>query len=69
MMTSPTPRGRSRKEQGRPEEWAYWLDRIRQLPMIRVEKVVAVREALRDRSYDSPTILDVTIDRLCADML
>ena len=41
-----------------------WVRQVHQLPNIRVEKVVAVREALRRNRYDNDQILSETIERV-----
>lgn len=41
-----------------------WVRQVHQLPNIRVEKVVAVRAALRRNRYDNDQILSETIDRV-----
>ncbi|RME41193.1 MAG: hypothetical protein D6788_01745 [Planctomycetota bacterium] len=39
---------------------------VRQLPDVRVEKIVAVRRALREHRYDTPEALDRTVRHLRA---
>lgn len=42
----------------------WWVRQVHQLPRVRVEKVVAVREALRLSRYDNEQILSETIERV-----
>ncbi len=41
-----------------------WKRLLRELPVVRVEKVIAVREALRHARYDTEAILAETISRV-----
>jgi hypothetical protein len=44
------------------------LSQIRQMPDVRMDKVLAVREAIARNEYDDPAKLDVAIDRLLEDI-
>ena len=46
------------------QELSFWVQQVRRLPLARVPKIVAVREALREHRYDNEEILTATIDRL-----
>lgn len=50
------------------EEVRRWVRVVHQLPAVRVGKVVAVREALRQNRYDNEHILEETIKRLGNDV-
>ena len=41
-----------------------WVRQVHQLPSVRVEKVVEVREALRLNRYDNDQILSDTVERV-----
>lgn len=45
-----------------------WKRVLRELPAVRVEKVIAVREALRHACYDTEAILDETVSRVGNDV-
>lgn len=45
-----------------------WKRVVEGLPVVRVEKVVAVREALRNNRYDSEAILAETVARVENDL-
>ncbi len=47
-----------------PDEFERWVDMVYRLPEIRLDKVAAVREALRRHCYDDSRIFEVAIDRL-----
>jgi len=65
------PRTKS-KSQCRPdtgkEDVSRWVQAVRRLPAVRVEKVVAVREALRRHGYDNEQIIAETVGRLSNDI-
>lgn len=41
-----------------------WVELVHRLPEVRLDKVAAVREALRRHIYDDSRIFEVAIDRL-----
>jgi negative regulator of flagellin synthesis FlgM len=48
---------------------ARWLDRLAQLPGVRIELVERVRQALVDGTYDTPEKLEAAVQRLLEDEL
>jgi predicted metal-dependent RNase len=54
--------------EAREEEVRRWVRVVHRLPSVRVEKVVAVREALRQNRYDNEHILEEMINRLGNDV-
>lgn len=50
------------------EDIRQWIDGVRRLPAIRVDKVVATRRALRECRFDGEDVLDATICRVCEDL-
>ncbi len=67
-MSEPTPRRRGdRGVAPTAEELNGLLERVRRLPEARIEKVQAVRDALRNNAYENEQILSETIERLSED--
>ncbi len=52
----------------RRDEVARWVRAVHRLPVVRVETVVAVRDALRRHRYDNERVLTETIERLSDDV-
>ncbi|UCC29997.1 MAG: hypothetical protein JSU86_17575 [Phycisphaerales bacterium] len=50
------------------EDLHRWMEMVRRLPAMRVEKVVAMRAALRSSSYDNEHIFEQTVARLGNDI-
>lgn len=50
-------------------DFARHLDRLRQLPEVRLERIARAREAIEAGAYDSERVLDETIDRLADDLI
>ena len=50
-------------------EHARFMDRLRQLPEVRMERVEAAREAIENGVYESPDKLDIAVSRLLDDIL
>jgi hypothetical protein len=44
---------------------AYWKERMRELPDIRMNKVRDTRDALEQNSYDTEPVLEATLERMC----
>jgi hypothetical protein len=62
VIRTPENHGYSeRRHQSAPDQW---ISMLRQMPCVRVEKVVAAREKLRENRLDDERILDETLDRL-----
>jgi hypothetical protein len=49
-----------------PVAWA--LDRIHQLPEVRMDRVEAARAAIARNEYDDPQMLDIAVSRLLEDL-
>ena len=49
-------------------EARVWIARARQLPPVRIVKVLAARESIRQHRYDGDDVLDATIDALAEDL-
>ncbi len=47
---------------------AYWKQRISELPDLRLDKVMQIRDALARSSYDADEALDATVARLSEDI-
>jgi anti-sigma28 factor (negative regulator of flagellin synthesis) len=43
---------------------ARWLDRLLQLPDVRIELVEAVRQAINDGAYETPEKIEIAAERL-----
>jgi hypothetical protein len=50
-------------------EIARLMDRLRQVPAVRVNRVAAVRAELDADSYETPAKLDAAVDALIADLV
>ncbi len=60
--------GRHEANHGLGEDLQRWKQVVRELPIVRVEKVVAVRAALRHHGYDTPHIVAETVARMSNDV-
>lgn len=49
-------------------EHAKWMERLRQLPAVRIDKVNQVRQAIADGSYETDDRLNAAIDQLEHDL-
>ena len=47
-----------------PRTLQRWRQLVRDLPDVRMDRVRAIREALKGRKYDSEEVLDETVRRL-----
>ena len=50
------------------EELAHWLEAVRELPDVRMQKVLGAQKAIRHHAYDDENVIDETIERLCLDL-
>ncbi len=50
------------------EDVSRWVRAVHRLPVVRVEKVIAARDALRRHCYDNEQILAQTVERLSNDV-
>jgi len=50
-------------------EHARFMDSLRNLPAIRMDRVEAAREAINNGTYESPEKLDIAVTRLLDDLL
>jgi anti-sigma28 factor (negative regulator of flagellin synthesis) len=50
-------------------ESARWLDVLRRLPEVRLDRIAQLRQAIDDGAYDSDDKLDVALDRLLTEEL
>lgn len=46
----------------------YWVEKIHELPEVRIDKIRATREALEKNAYESEQILDDTVARMSEDL-
>ena len=49
--------------------FARYLDRLRQLPEARIDRVTQVRQAIAEGSYETPDKIEAVLDRLAEDEL
>lgn len=49
-------------------ELAYWKARVRLLPDVRLDKVMATRDAIKCACYENEGVVDEMIQRLTADL-
>lgn len=49
-------------------EHAKFMDRLRQLPEVRMDRVEAAREAIENGVYESPEKLDIAVSRMLEDL-
>lgn len=47
----------------RPSQLSVWMALVSQLPDVRIDEVISVRQRLADETYDVPAALDVALDR------
>jgi len=50
------------------EELTHWLEAVRDLPDVRMQKVLRARHAIQHHTYDDEGVVDETIERLCLDL-
>ena len=50
-------------------EHARLLDRLRQMPEVRVDRIDRIRQAIADGAYETDDKIDLTIQRLLEDLL
>ncbi len=48
-------------------QMAVWRARIAEMPEVRVDKILAVRQQIEDGTYDTPDRMDAAFDRLFGD--
>lgn len=65
QQASPTRIGPSRLSD---DELRYWVGRVHRLPVVRVDRIVATRDALQRYCYDDQRVLATTIDRVIQDV-
>ena len=68
MQSRTTSTERHRAKDGFHDDLRRWKEVMRNLPVVRVEKVVAVRAALRHHCYDSEHIVAETAARVRNDV-
>ncbi len=68
MLSQSARIGRHEASEERGVDLQRWKRVVEGLPVVRVEKVVAVREALRNNRYDSEAILAETVARVGNDL-
>ena len=49
--------------------FARYLDQLRRLPEVRIDRVTQVRQAIAEGTYETPDKIDLVIDRLAEDEL
>ena len=63
-MVIRTPDSHGNPQRGQQSVPDQWISMIRRMPRVRVEKLVAAREKLRENRLDDERILDEMLDRL-----
>ncbi|UCD74696.1 MAG: flagellar biosynthesis anti-sigma factor FlgM [Phycisphaerales bacterium] len=48
---------------------ARFLDRIRQFPEVRTDRIENVRQAIADGTYETDEVLEIVIDRLAEELI
>lgn len=49
-------------------EVEHWIKQVRDLPDLRLDKVLASRTAIRHDQYDDDAVLDATVERLYGEL-
>lgn len=68
MKPKQTPHTPSKPIPSDASDREYWVERIHELPEVRIDKVRATREALENNAYETEQKLDDTVDRITADL-
>lgn len=63
-MVIGTPQSHINPQRGHQSPPEQWISMLRRMPRVRVEKVVAAREKLRENRLDDERILDEMLERL-----
>ena len=63
-MVIRTPDSQSEPERGYQSAPDHWVSMLRRMPRVRVEKVVAAREKLRENRLDDERIFAEALNRL-----
>lgn len=59
-----TEADRRKTTDSRAEELRYWVERVHELPDVRMDEVIATRNALRRNCYPGKQVLEEAINRL-----
>lgn len=62
------PRWAEGRDRVELSEHAHHLEAIRSLPDVRSAKIEAIKQAIADGTYESPEMLQATLDRLLEDV-